>query len=120
MDRPTSFSEVKWSGQKSKGLAEQVYMFNHVWQYLTQIKWISAQLRCFGLDDMEIEECGQEIRERPRKKRATGSERTPKQISDVKAANAVSNARRALGSDRSLDQVAKVKAANTSFGKVFH
>ena len=62
---------------------------------------------------MEIEDCGEEIRERPRKKRATGSERTPKQISDVKAANAVSNARRALGSDRSLDQVAKVKAANT-------
>ena len=61
---------------------------------------------------MEIER-GEEIRGRPRKKRATGSERTPKQISDVKAANAVSNARRALGSDRSLDQVAKVKAANT-------
>jgi len=58
------------------------------------------------------DECGEEFCGRPSKKRTTGILCTTKQISDVQAANAVSNARRAKGSDRSLDQIAKVKAAN--------
>ena len=65
---------------------------------------------------MDIDEChdefGEEFCGRPSKKRTTGILRTTKQISDVQAANAVSNVRRTKGSDRSLDQIAKVKAAN--------
>ena len=78
---------------------------------------ISAQLaRLFPwrLHGMEIDDCEED---RPRKKKATGSQRTCEQISDIEAANLVSNARRAKGSDRSLDQIADVKTANARRAK---
>ena len=55
--------------------------------------------------------------DRPCKKRATGSQRTCEQVSDIEAANFVSNARRAKGSDRSSDQIAHVKTANSARAK---
>jgi tetratricopeptide (TPR) repeat protein len=63
---------------------------------------------------MEIDGCEED---RPCKKRATGSERTCEQVSDIEAANFESNARRAKGSDRSSDQIAHVKTANSARAK---
>ena len=63
---------------------------------------------------MEIDDCEED---RPCKKRSTGSQRTCEEVSDIKAANFVSNARRAKGSDRSSDQIAHVKTANFARAK---